>query len=153
MSTTRQRQKEIIKSPATSFIVKTELGQYLKGQQTPEQMKYLVKIHWSDEDEAYIANVPALRGCVSHGDTIEEAAHNIGDAINLWLASARKNGDYIHIPDLATEEITRLAPILNVSKLARLSEINQNTLSSKLRRGSSFTPKEGERILEAIGGM
>jgi len=49
------------------------------------------------------------------------------------------------------EEIDRLAPLLNVSKLARLAGINKYTLASKLRRGSRFTDEESGRILQAIG--
>ncbi len=41
----------------------------------------------------------------------------------------------IHIPepDLASEGIARLSPLLNVSKLARLSDLNKNTLAGALR--------------------
>lgn len=113
-------------------------------------MKYLTKIYWSDEDEAYVATVPALRGCVSHGDTFEDAAANIQEAAQAWLESAEKHSDPIPVPDLAAEEISRLAPILNVSKLAELSGLNKNTLASKLRRKSKFTVEESAAILEAI---
>jgi len=70
-------------------------------------MKYLTKIYWSDEDDAYVATVPALRGCVSHGSTLEEAAANIHEAADLWLASAANHGDAIPDPDIAAEEIDR----------------------------------------------
>ena len=116
-------------------------------------MKYLVKIHWSEEDQAYIGTVPALRGCISHGDTFEEAAANIQDAAAVWLESAEKHHDPIPVPDLAAEEITRLAPLLNVSKLARLSGVNSHTLATKLRRGTRFTPDESQRILGALHGV
>lgn len=114
-------------------------------------MKYLIKIHWSDEDNAYIATVPALRGCISHGRTYKEAVRNIQDAADMWLASAKKHNDPIPEPDLAAEEIQRMAPLLNVSKLARLAGLNKHTLASKLRRRSKFTPDESGRILAAIG--
>ena len=113
-------------------------------------MKYLVKIHWSDEDEAYIARVPALRGCISHGDTYEEAAAMIAEAAELWLESAEKHKEPIPEPDLAAEEIRRLAPLLNISKLARLSGVNSHTLATKLRRGTRFTPEESDRILGVL---
>lgn len=116
-------------------------------------MKYLVKIHWSEEDQAYLARVPALPGCMSHGDTYPEAAAMIEDAAKLWLASAAKHKDPIPEPDLAAEEITRLAPLLNVSKLARLSGVNAHTLATKLRRGTRFTEDESKRILSALHGV
>ncbi|MFH1140763.1 MAG: type II toxin-antitoxin system HicB family antitoxin [Chloroflexota bacterium] len=39
------------------------------------------------EDGGYTVYAPALRGCVSEGDTEEEALENIKDAIGLWLDS------------------------------------------------------------------
>jgi len=113
-------------------------------------MKYLVKIYWSDEDEAYVAEVPALEGCVSHGDSYEEAAKNIQESVDLWLEVARKYNDPIPEPDLAAEEIRRVAPLLKMSKLARMAGMNQNTLASKLRRRTKFTPSEAGRLLEAL---
>lgn len=32
-------------------------------------IKYEVIIHWSDEDEAFVADVPELLGCAAHGAT------------------------------------------------------------------------------------
>lgn len=64
-------------------------------------MKYLTKIYWSDEDEAYVAEVPALQGCISHGDTYAEAARNIEEAMEAWLESASKHQDPIPDPDRA----------------------------------------------------
>ncbi len=46
-------------------------------------MKYLTKITWSDDDEAYVAEVPALRGCMAHGDSYQKAAEEIVEAMEL----------------------------------------------------------------------
>jgi predicted RNase H-like HicB family nuclease len=43
------------------------------------------------EDGWYIADVPALPGCMSQGRTEEEAVENIKDAINGYLKTLRKN--------------------------------------------------------------
>jgi antitoxin HicB len=45
-----------------------------------------------DEDGSYIISVPALPGCMSGGDTIEEAIEMIDDAMQGWLAVARHGG-------------------------------------------------------------
>lgn len=37
------------------------------------------------EEGGFTVYVPALRGCVSEGDTEEEALENIKDAIHTWL--------------------------------------------------------------------
>ncbi len=44
----------------------------------------------SDEDGGgFIATVPDLPGCMSDGETYEEAAHNVQDAITSWIDAAR----------------------------------------------------------------
>lgn len=112
--------------------------------------RYLTRIYWSDDDEAYVAEVPALPGCVAHGNTMQEAVKEIQTAMELWLESARKHNDPVPEPDLAREEIDRFAPILNISKLAKRSGMNQHTLASKLRRKSAFTKEETVAILKAL---
>ncbi len=57
-------------------------------------MKYEVVIYWSDADEAFLAEVPDLPGCVTHGATYAEAAANAEEAmqgwINAWVAMGRE---------------------------------------------------------------
>ena len=65
--------------------------------------KYPTRIYWSDDDEAFVAEVPSLPGCVSHGDTLAEAAANAQEAIELWLESAGRHGDGIPEPDCVRE--------------------------------------------------
>ena len=46
----------------------------------------------------FIATVPDLPGCLSDGETCEEAAHNIADAIAAWIEEARRMGCSIPEP-------------------------------------------------------
>ena len=46
--------------------------------------KYEVIIYWSDEDKAYIAEVPELAGCMSDGNTYEKALQNVQVIIGEW---------------------------------------------------------------------
>ncbi len=62
--------------------------------------KYLVFIYWSSEDKAYVAEVPELTGCATHGDTFDEAANQAHDAIESWLEGAVEAG--IEIPEPMT---------------------------------------------------
>ncbi len=57
--------------------------------------KYETIIYWSEEDRAYIAEVPELPGCLAHGDSYESALANIKDAIQLWIDTAKEFGDPI----------------------------------------------------------
>ena len=46
----------------------------------------LLKILFEPSDEGgYTAHVPALPGCISEGDTLEEARQNIREAIEMYL--------------------------------------------------------------------
>jgi predicted RNase H-like HicB family nuclease len=60
--------------------------------------KYEVVIYWSDEDAAFIAEVPELPGCAAHGDTQDDAIRNAQDAIRLWIDTAKEFGDPIPKP-------------------------------------------------------
>jgi predicted RNase H-like HicB family nuclease len=60
--------------------------------------KYEIIIYWSNEDEAFVANVPQLAGCMAHGDTQEEALRNAKEAIQLWIDTAKEFGDSIPEP-------------------------------------------------------
>ena len=61
-------------------------------------IKYEVIIYWSEEDGAFVAEVPELPGCSTHGDTQEEALGSAQDAIRLWIDTAKEFGDPIPEP-------------------------------------------------------
>ncbi|MCK5271569.1 MAG: type II toxin-antitoxin system HicB family antitoxin [Sedimentisphaerales bacterium] len=60
--------------------------------------KYEIIIYWSDDDEAFIAEVPELTGCMAHGGSQEEALTNAKDAVELWIATAKEFNDPIPKP-------------------------------------------------------
>lgn len=60
--------------------------------------KYEIILYWSNEDDAFIAEVPELPGCMAHGDSQDEALKNVNDAMQLWIDTAREFGDPIPQP-------------------------------------------------------
>lgn len=60
--------------------------------------KYEIIIYWSKEDEAFIAEVPELPGCMAHGGTPEDALRSAKEAIHLWIDTAREFGDPVPEP-------------------------------------------------------
>jgi predicted RNase H-like HicB family nuclease len=60
--------------------------------------KYEIIIYWSDEDQAFIAEVPELPGCIAHGDTQDNALHHANEASELWIATAKEFGDPVPAP-------------------------------------------------------
>ena len=69
-------------------------------------MKYRVTIE-QDEDGIFIAEVPALPGCITQGATRSEAIANVKEAIELYLESLKAHGD--PIPPPIREEIVEVA--------------------------------------------
>lgn len=60
--------------------------------------KYEVIIYWSDEDGAFVAEVPELPGCAAHGSTQEAALASAQEAIRLWVETAEEFGDPVPKP-------------------------------------------------------
>ena len=60
--------------------------------------KYETIIYWSEADQAYLAEVPELPGCMAHGATYETALANAQAAIQLWIDTAAEFGDRIPQP-------------------------------------------------------
>ncbi len=60
--------------------------------------KYEVIIYWSEEDKAFIAEVPELPGCVADGRTYREALANVQVIIKEWIATAKELGRPIPQP-------------------------------------------------------
>jgi len=52
--------------------------------------KYEVIIYWSQEDKAYLAEVPELPGCMADGETYEKALKNVQIIIKEWIETAKK---------------------------------------------------------------
>jgi predicted RNase H-like HicB family nuclease len=60
--------------------------------------KYEVIIYWSDEDRAFIAEVPELPGCAADGNTYAEALANVAVIIREWIDTATELGRPIPQP-------------------------------------------------------
>lgn len=57
-------------------------------------LKYTV-IFEPAEEGGYVVSVPALPGCVTEGDTLEEAMEMVKDAISGYITSLKKHGESI----------------------------------------------------------
>lgn len=60
--------------------------------------KYEIVIYWSEEDEAFIAEVPELPGCAADGSTHVEALANVDLIIREWIETATELGRAIPEP-------------------------------------------------------
>ncbi|MEW5986213.1 MAG: type II toxin-antitoxin system HicB family antitoxin [Chloroflexota bacterium] len=57
-----------------------------------------VIIHWSEEDKAFVAEVPELPGCMADGDTYQAALANVEEIIQEWIETALELGRSIPEP-------------------------------------------------------
>ena len=60
--------------------------------------KYEIIIYWSEIDDAYVAEVPELAGCMADGKTYAEALNNVEVIINEWIETAKSLGRVIPVP-------------------------------------------------------
>ncbi len=60
--------------------------------------KFEVIIYWSEDDRAFIAEVPELPGCAADGKTHRDALRNVEVVIEEWLETARDLGRPIPKP-------------------------------------------------------
>lgn len=68
-------------------------------------MKYRVLLE-QDEDGVFVAEVPSLPGCISQGETREQAVENIKEAIALYLESLAAHDE--PVPPPITEELVEV---------------------------------------------
>jgi predicted RNase H-like HicB family nuclease len=61
-------------------------------------LKYEIIIFWSEEDNAFIAEVPELPGCMADGKTYSEALSNAEQIIREWIETAEEIGRTIPQP-------------------------------------------------------
>ena len=71
------------------------------------------------EEGGYTAYVPSLPGCISEGDTYEEALKNIKEAIRGWIETSMKFGDEIPPSDVIVDTVAVSISIPDHKELKR----------------------------------
>ncbi len=61
-------------------------------------LKYEVIIYWSEEDEAFIAEIPELPGCMADGPTPAEALAAVQEVAAEWIEVAHDLGRPVPAP-------------------------------------------------------
>ena len=62
--------------------------------------KYRMNIWWSEEDQAFLVEVPELPGAMADGATPAEAVANVQEVIENWIAFAREHGREVPEPEM-----------------------------------------------------
>ena len=58
-------------------------------------LRYEIILYWSEEDQAFIAEVPELPGCAADGGTYQEALKNVEIVMQEWIETAEELGRQI----------------------------------------------------------
>ncbi|HRV90900.1 MAG TPA: type II toxin-antitoxin system HicB family antitoxin [Anaerolineae bacterium] len=61
-------------------------------------IRYEIIIYWSEDDQAFVAEVPELAGCMADGQTYQEALANAEIIIQEWIDTAKELGRPIPEP-------------------------------------------------------
>lgn len=104
---------------------------------------YLINILWSEEDQLYIAEVPELEGCLSHGDTAAVAAQNVENAIATWILAAKKMKH--HVPEPALKR-----KVSGKFNLRLPKEIHKSLVIRALKEGVSLNQMVATLLARAV---
>lgn len=92
--------------------------------------RYSITIEWDPIDSIYIATVPELRGCRTHGATYEDAVAMVQDAMRAWLDG--HDAQRIPVPRLFDLESTPwrnsprdVAPVASMSFADESASVNE----------------------------
>ncbi|HAP93010.1 MAG TPA: HicB family protein [Desulfotomaculum sp.] len=69
------------------------------------QRRFKVVLDWNEDGGGYTVSVPALPGCVTQGDTIEEALERAQEAIEGFLEALKIIGEPIPESDVEIAEV------------------------------------------------
>jgi predicted RNase H-like HicB family nuclease len=82
------------------YNVSGDINEYReKGEMN--QRHYSMIIQWDSRDNIFVVRVPELPGCVTHGDTYEEAVKQGQDAIESWIMAAIADNGPVPQPNVA----------------------------------------------------
>jgi antitoxin HicB len=108
--------------------------------------RYPIELEWSEEDDAYLARVVDLPGCIADGETEREAIDAARVAARLWLEVATEEGRTIPAPSTEVPASGKFVARLPVSlhrrlqRMATRDKVSLNTLVVSL-----LSEREAER--------
>jgi predicted RNase H-like HicB family nuclease len=147
-----------------------------KGIEYYLQLDYSILLHQiEDEGEKFwIAEVPELPGCKSHGLTVEQAVKNVGDAKKAWIEDSLEKGEEVPIPvekdkfsgkllvrmshslhhalsemaDSENQSLNQLMVTILAKEVGKLQVLNrvENKLDKLLERADEVLKRDEQRI-------
>ncbi len=107
------------------------------------ELVYQVNIAFDPRDNIYIARIPELENCHTHGSTPEEALRNAEEAIELWLETAQENK--FEIPEPLSQKKFSGKFVVRTPE-----ELHATLAQEALRRGKSMNELTVELLRKAL---
>ena len=73
-------------SPSMGYV------DYSIGWEIKTMLKYEIILYWSEDDQAFLAEVPELPGCAADGASYQEAVANVEVVMREWIDTAKQLG-------------------------------------------------------------
>ncbi len=99
-----------------------------------QHFRYRIVTEWSDEDQSFVGRVPALPGCVAHGNSVAKATREVERAAELMLEVMAEDRRSIPPEDVSADYSGQLRLRLpksmheRISQLATAEGVSINTL-------------------------
>lgn len=104
-------------------------------------------LNWSEEDQAYLVEVPELPGCMADGATRQEAIANAEIVIREWIETAQSLGRFIPEPQSSLLSISEAAERLGLSAAMVRRYCAQGRLpAEKVGKGWAIRRRDVERF-------
>lgn len=112
--------------------------------------KYKINLEWSDDDQAWLATVPELPGCMADGPTPAEALAEAEVVIEEWLEEAARINHPIPAPLPTIDHVITASPYLNTAALARAIGVAPRTFTARLANRTPLKKEEAEKLRASL---
>jgi predicted RNase H-like HicB family nuclease len=115
---------------------------------------YDIHVYWDSRAEYFVAEIPEIFTCAADGATQVEAISNLEETFAVLKEAYAEEGLAIPTPKpelpISIRELSALADVVKISKLAQLAGIPGQTLATKLKRGTEFNIGESRKIARTL---
>lgn len=113
---------------------------------------YKVELYWSELDGLWVAEVPQIPFCTGDGSSPTEALKALGTTFEILKEEYNDFETPMPLPTslLTTEKLKEMKTLFSLAELAKESNLNINTLKSKLKHNRPLHSSESKRMQEVL---
>src|SRR5271154_5537067 len=115
---------------------------------------YDIHVYWDSRAEYFVAEIPEILSSAADGATQAEAVSNLQETFAVLKEAYTEDGLSIPRPKpelpISVRELSALADVVKISRLAELAGIPGQTLATKLKRGTEFNIGESRKIARTL---